>query len=688
MFGKLAFRNVRRSARDYLIYVLTMTFIVALMFAFNSIIFSRDIQKMYELAGMMAAMIGIATFFIVLIVAWLINYMVRFMLEKRSREFGIYLLIGMKKKQVSRLYMRENVLLGTGAFVLGLGLGMLLQQILMVVLYSVVQLEKRPHLEFNRYCLSMTVSCYAGCYLLALLRCKRRFRKMNIHDLMREDQKNEEMEEKHESIRKWLFPLSVGCILAFGVWILSGNIRSVGGAYIFLIGLFLSMYLFYSGLSAWISCYVKKKGRRIYRGQNLFLMRQFASKLKTMRFTMGTLTVFFTVAFLGCSVALMFTDWQKQVLGIKFPFDIQAYHQDPTYDFSSELEVIRNETKIKDSRTYRIWENHTDAVNIWLYTHLRYFGDKYKKADGTPDEKKIAEKNGEEYAPYDTFMALSDYNYLRQMLGYSKVTLGEDEYILQIKARIYNETGDFTDEIGVFDQGEKLTCKEVRTEPFSQDGHNGGDYILVVPDERISGMNAYYSELAVAVGGKVPADLQSKLDDLTDGDDDDDEASPDDGMLCYGTDTIVSYSAVNLVRDYAIPEIRYMMTCITFPCMYIGLVFLCIALTVLSVQQLSDSAKYRYRYQVLAKIGLGRRAIQKTVFYQLFGYYLCPALFSAVVSGIVASYVGSTFNFYTGVSTPVFQYFGLSFLLFFGVYAVYFAATYVGFIWNIEDGCR
>ena len=126
----------------------------------------------------------------------------------------------------------------------------------------------------------------------------------------------------------------------------------------------------------------------------------------------------------------MFTDWQKQVLGIKFPFDIQVYHQDPAYDFSAELEVIRNETKIKDFRTYRIWENHTDAVNTWLYTHLRYFGDKYKKADGTPDEKKIAGKNGEEYAPYDTFMALSDYNYLRQMLGYSKVTLGEDEYFV------------------------------------------------------------------------------------------------------------------------------------------------------------------------------------------------------------------------------------------------------------------
>ena len=73
MFGKLALRNVRRSARDYLVYVLTMTFVVSLMFAFNSIIFSKDLQKMYEMAAIMAAMIGIATFFIVLIVAWLIN---------------------------------------------------------------------------------------------------------------------------------------------------------------------------------------------------------------------------------------------------------------------------------------------------------------------------------------------------------------------------------------------------------------------------------------------------------------------------------------------------------------------------------------------------------------------------------------------------------------------------------------
>ena len=141
MNRKLAIRNVMRLAKDYLVYFLTMTFVTALMFAFNSILFSEDVQKLFDIAGMMAAMVGISTFFIVWIIAWLIHYMVRFILEKRSREFGIYLLIGMKKKEIAKLYLRENAVLGSIAFILGMGLGMLLQQILMSILFGMIQMN-------------------------------------------------------------------------------------------------------------------------------------------------------------------------------------------------------------------------------------------------------------------------------------------------------------------------------------------------------------------------------------------------------------------------------------------------------------------------------------------------------------------------------------------------------------------
>ncbi len=349
MFAKLALRNVRRSAKDYLVYFVTMTVVVALMFAFNSLLFAKDIQEMVDEVGILTVMLGLATFFIVIIVAWLINYMLRFIMEKRSREFGIYLLLGMEKRQIAQLYMRENMLLGAAAFLAGLVFGMLVQQILMAVLYSMILMEFRISIRIDRQCIVMTALCYAGCYLLALLRCKRKLRKMNIHGLINAERQNEAVKESHEEIKRWLLPLSIVFLLFFGVWLFCWKKWDTIVIVAFLIGLILVIYLFYTGLSAWVICYVRREGRDIYTGQNLFLLRQFASKIKTMRFTMGTLTALFVVAFLGCSIAMMFNFYQDHMLAEKMPFDIQLHSGYVENDFAAELAVIEENVTVYDS---------------------------------------------------------------------------------------------------------------------------------------------------------------------------------------------------------------------------------------------------------------------------------------------------------------------------------------------------
>lgn len=685
MLGKLAIRNVRRSARDYLVYVLTMTFITALMFAFNSIIFSPDTKDRITETQLMTALLGLATFFIVIIMAWLINYMVRFMLEKRSREFGTYLLIGMKKKQIARLYMRENMLLGAGSFCMGLLLGVLLKQILMAILRAMLGIDSRLELAINSNCLLLTAGCYAGCYLLALFRCKRRFKKMNIHDLMNAERRNEEVKESHEKVKQWLLPVSLLFLLAFGFWLFFWKNWGTGTMLLFLIGLVLVIYLFYTGLSSWIICYVRRKGNRIYEGQNLFLLRQFSSKIKAMRFTMGTLTALFTIALLGSTIALMFSDYEKKMLGEKFPFDVQVYSEYVDDDFAAEMEVLRKETTLGETHIYRIYENETNPVNIWLFTHLRAFGTIYQNEDGSPNMKKIEQDsgNGSFYCKYDTYMGLSDYNCLRRMLGYPEVVLDDGEYLIHIKKRILNEVGDFSKDLHLQGRDGELTCAGFYAEPFSQDGHNGADYMIVVPDLEIEVMTPFYSEFVADIQGNVPYKLQEHLDAL--GENQDFAGHPMmEGNYGCGSDTIVNYSADNLVRENLIPEVTYILSSVVFPMFYIGLVFLCVAFTVLSVQQLSDSAKYKFRYGVLGKMGLGRKEVAGIILKQLFGYYLCPALFAAVIGGIIAVFISSKFILYTGVQTPVIQYFGLSFLLFFGIYGIYFAATYVGFKRNVR----
>lgn len=698
MMYKLAWRNVRRMAKDYVVYFMTMTVVTALMFSFNTLLFSKDVQDLFDMNAMMSIMTGVATAFIIPIIAWLINYMVRFVLEKRSREFGIYLLVGIRKKEIARLYFTENLLLGAGAFLAGMGLGVLFQQILLSIFYSMVQMDYKLHLEWNRGCILMTAACYLGCYLLALLRSRRKFRKMNIHDLMESQRQNEEVKESHEKAKRLLFPLSLLFLILFGVFLFCYPAWNIAILILFLTGLVLTIYLFYTGIAAWLACYVRKKGKAVYRRDTLFLLRQFSSKIRTLQFTMGTLTALFTLAILGSSVALMFQAFQNEVLTQKFPFDVQVYSSNANDRFKQEIEVLKKNTTIKELYTYQIYENETNQVNTYLYTHLKEFGKRYRKADGTPDDKKIQKNEEMAYCNYDTYMGLSTYNKLRTMIGLSKVHLKEEQYAIHIKDRVLNQTGDFSDQIKIQNGNKTLSFAGYHTESFSQSGHNGGDYIIVVPDSMLGKMHPYYAELVADIKGKAPADLEAKLDRLeTDTDKVSGqghamtEAASDDwsgealGNSCSGSDNIVVYTAKNLVRDNLIPEIKYMLSSLIFPLFYIGLVFLSVALTVLSVQQLSDSVKYKFRYRVLSQIGYKKSEIRQIILKQLAGYYLCPACVALLISGLICVYAGSRFNFYTGVSVSPISFFVLSSALFFGIYLIYFIITYIGFCRNVEE---
>lgn len=128
--------------------------------------------------------------------------------------------------------------------------------------------------------------------------------------------------------------------------------------------------------------------------------------------------------------------------------------------------------------------------------------------------------------------------------------------------------------------------------------------------------------------GKTPENLRKLLDDAVNID----AGTMLGGTECVGSESILVRGSDNLVRDNLLLEMKCMLSSVIFPLTYIGLVFLCVALTVLSVQQLSDSAKYKFRYQVLRQIGMGTREIAGLILRKLFVVYLCPAIFAAVIS--------------------------------------------------------
>ena len=113
MLIKLSLRNARRQLKEYSIYFATITISIAMLYSFNSFIFSNAFQHLVRIFsdsgdnGTTYVVIFYSCI-IVVVVGWLISYMLNFMLRKLSSEFATYMLLGIEKKEICRLYIREN----------------------------------------------------------------------------------------------------------------------------------------------------------------------------------------------------------------------------------------------------------------------------------------------------------------------------------------------------------------------------------------------------------------------------------------------------------------------------------------------------------------------------------------------------------------------------------------------------
>ena len=152
--------------------------------------------------------------------------MMKFMAEKRSREFATYLLLGFHKKQIARLFLKEMLLLGLAAFFIGLLPGLFLQQVITTLIYAIVQADYTIRIRWNMGTFFMTAGIFFGSYVLAMFRSNRRFKKMNIREMMYLDRQNEELKNGNNTGKQWMFFASLILIVLFGWMLYSDTLTS------------------------------------------------------------------------------------------------------------------------------------------------------------------------------------------------------------------------------------------------------------------------------------------------------------------------------------------------------------------------------------------------------------------------------------------------------------------------------
>ncbi len=325
---KLAFRNVRRSVRDYAVYFLTLTFGVCLFYVFSALdgqsvmgFLARTGNPNVEAIFML---VGVFSAFVAVVLAGLILYANQFLMKRRKRELGTYALLGMPTEQVARLMVEETLLIGLAALVSGIALGILGSWALdrLTVAMFLAAPEELFTFSLSWAAAGKTVIYFGIIFLVVMAFTGVSVSRSRLIDLIRAGRTNEEIAQRPLALAVSLFLL--GCVslgTAYAILLVRGLLR-IDLLWFVMLGLgTLGTFLIFRSLSGFL-LRMTRGHAGYYKGLNMFVLRQWSGKVHTncLSNTVISILLLLSIGVTACSVGL--NDTITATVGDQTPYDL------------------------------------------------------------------------------------------------------------------------------------------------------------------------------------------------------------------------------------------------------------------------------------------------------------------------------------------------------------------------------
>ena len=723
MLCKLAWGNVRRAGKDYLVYLLTLTLAVTVFYAFNTISVQADLvleeEGMPELLG--TVMSGL-TMFLAVVMGFLMVYANNFIMKRRKKEFGLYQVLGMSRGQVSRVMAMETAIVSGGALALGIVLGVGFSQVMTFFTASLFKTQIRDfHFFFSPQAFFTTVGCLVAIFLVTLVFNLGVVRRAKIIDLMSAGRKNEAIKTRNPIVSAAIFILGTVLIgIAYFRLLRDGlpvdsapsEIDAAMNQFMLTTGIVVAgTILFFFGLSGFLLKALQGARSLYWHGLNMFTVRQLSAKVNTVSFSMAIISMILFLAITsvtgGMSIASVMNtsverstiaDYSRVVMYLG-----ENVVNDPTYTGDAPMRLATEPVDIMELSRSNVIDKGTSEERSFDLAGILGSHVQVETYDSRPigTELPLVSLNDLAAAvdmpmPKGTnssnasmmglmVMKESDYNRYLDFRGKEHVDLGDDGYLItsdmgESVNKIYN--ADMREGVEVELGGRTLRpvadhVDEAASSFFNSSmGSNSGT--IVVPDELVdaSGLPLYASYFL--------GDYREGLTyDETEGYVRQDR-SWDQILNADGSESAIWGMEATRAQSYE--STNSMNGLISYLAIYIGFVLVVACAAILTIQQLSGVADSGKNCRILSELGTSNREIMRSVLVQQAIFFVFPLLMGVahsfvalqVVIEIVALFGGMSIGGTVGVTCGIF-------LL---CYGGYFAVTYVMSKGIVQDSIR
>ncbi len=386
----------------------------------------------------------------------LVNHITVFILKRRSREFGLYMLLGIENEDIAGIFLRENRSIHGFILADGLFLGTWFFQAVKAVICRMYAVPFSFSFEVSAEAVILTLF-YMGAILgISSVRVKRAVRKLNVRELIYFDKaaSGDGSGEAKDSTPMALLSVLLG-IVGIAVMALSAvrnlpdivNVLAVTFLVVSVYGFFVLLF------RPLLSCLKSDEWK--YRGSRLFLYRQLTAKMHSMLPLMAV------------------------------AFDIAFFKDEENADFSPYLSYLDENHELESSYGYSLYTSHDDTF--------------YQQTKNMVQGKMGFYISGNDE---DIFMCISDYNRLRDMLDLPQVQIDSGSYVLHCTEPGIAPLADYIGQAPFLIIGDaQYRFDGIYSEDFMQQESkgNGNGVLVIVPDRALSGLDFHTCVMAVDV---------------------------------------------------------------------------------------------------------------------------------------------------------------------------------------------
>lgn len=622
MIAKLSFKNIKKSFKDYAIYFFTLVLGVSIFYIFNSIdsqvVMLKISSRTEEIIGLLESVLSATSVFVSFILGALIIYASRFLIKRRNKEFGIYLTLGMSKRKISLVLFLETLMIGIISLATGLFLGVILSQGMSVVIASLFDADmEKYHFVFSSSAMLKTFVYFGIMYLIVMIFNTLVVTKCKLIDLLYSNKKNEKVKIKNPIVCFVVFILSC-CLLGYAYYMVTDgllNLKDFKDIIRPIIYGIISTFLIMWSLSGLVLKIISKIKGIYYKGLNSFMLRQLSSKINTTVISMSMICLMLFITICALSSSFSLRDSLTKNLAELTPADVQVltfYSYEKTdFDDESYKNLTVQERYDKNKFEYADYLSDYTSVNMYNdenFSFSNFAGDMYDY---------LVKKYGYNQDSLEIVMSLSDYNKIAKLYKRNELRLDEDEYIIvsNFEAMTYIRNEVLEKDTGVKIFGHELKPKYKKcVDGFIEISNNKVNTgVFIVSDSVLKGIKPRYNYFT----GIYKENNRNKKYDV---DNVFEKANSYIGNVGYSFKTDLEDSSVGLGAI------------VTFLGIYLGIIFLISSAAILALKNLSEASDNRNRYIVLRRIGADDKLIRKSLFREIFIFFMTPLLLAIIHS--------------------------------------------------------